>query len=61
MCIAPTLPKELFRLRPDLKIFGLGGKRMQQAGVKTIYDIADTSVVGATEVISKATVNLEGV
>ncbi|MBI3355083.1 MAG: lipid-A-disaccharide synthase [Nitrospirae bacterium] len=48
-----NLAKELFSLRPDLKIFGLGGKRMQQAGVETIYDIADTSVVGATEVISR--------
>ncbi|MFZ3064234.1 MAG: lipid-A-disaccharide synthase [Nitrospirota bacterium] len=50
---AANLAKELYRLKPDLKIFGLGSERMRQAGVETIYDIRDTSVVGVTEVIPR--------
>ncbi|MBI5044216.1 MAG: lipid-A-disaccharide synthase [Nitrospirae bacterium] len=46
-----NLAKELFKLKPDLKIFGLGGERMRGAGVETIYDIKDTSVVGITELL----------
>ncbi|MBI5182408.1 MAG: lipid-A-disaccharide synthase [Nitrospirae bacterium] len=50
---AANLAKELFRLKPDLKIFGLGSERMREAGVETIYDIRDTSVVGITELLPK--------
>lgn len=50
---AANLAKELYRLKPDLKIFGLGSERMRQAGVETVYDIRDTSVVGVTEVIPR--------
>ncbi len=48
-----NLAKELYRLKPDLKIFGLGSERMRHAGVETIYDIKDISVVGVTEVIPR--------
>lgn len=50
---AANLAKELYRLKPDLKIFGLGSERMRQAGVVTVYDIKDTSVVGVTEVMPR--------
>src|SRR3989337_1550165 len=46
-----NLAEELYRLKPDLKIFGLGSERMRQAGVETFYDIKDTSVVGITELL----------
>lgn len=38
-------------LYPDIKLFGVGGKEMQKAGVEIVYDIADLGVVGFLEII----------
>jgi len=40
------LVAELRRLRPDLEIFGVGGDRMQAAGMELIYHIRDFSFMG---------------
>ncbi|MBU1888170.1 MAG: lipid-A-disaccharide synthase [Candidatus Omnitrophica bacterium] len=36
---------------PHIEIFGIGGKKMQEAGAKIIYDIVELAVVGFVEVI----------
>jgi lipid-A-disaccharide synthase len=45
------LVAELRRLRPDLEIFGVGGDRMQAAGMELIYHIRDFSFMGFWEVL----------
>ncbi len=47
------LAKHLFRSRPDLKISGIGGKRMRDAGVEILFDISHISVVGFSEILPK--------
>jgi lipid-A-disaccharide synthase len=42
----------LFRVFPGCRIFGLGGQRMLEAGVRLEGDIRHTAVVGPFEVIS---------
>ena len=46
------LARSLFRRFPDCRIYGIGGQRMQQAGVRLEADIRHTAVVGPFEVIS---------
>lgn len=36
---------------PDIKLFGMGGQAMRQAGVDIVYDIADLGVIGIVEVV----------
>lgn len=36
---------------PDVKLFGMGGQAMRQAGVDIVYDIADLGVIGFVEVV----------
>jgi lipid-A-disaccharide synthase len=38
-------------IQPNVKMFGMGGQAMQEAGVDIVYDIADLGVVGFVEVI----------
>src|ERR1700753_323840 len=38
--------------RADVKIFGMGGPQMRAAGVDTITDYSEVSVVGITEILS---------
>ena len=47
------LAMHLLKTRPDLKISGIGGKRMRDAGVDTLYDISHLSVVGLFEILPK--------
>jgi len=47
-----NLVKELKGLDPSLEIFGVGSKRMREAGVELLADAAEISVVGATEVLT---------
>lgn len=42
---------DLAALRPGLSAFGLGGPEMREAGVATLADSAEISVVGITEVL----------
>ncbi|MBP2654205.1 MAG: Lipid-A-disaccharide synthase [Firmicutes bacterium] len=46
-CVAEALK----RIQPDVKMFGMGGCQMRDAGVEIIYDIADLGVIGFVEVI----------
>lgn len=36
---------------PDIRLIGMGGQAMQQAGVEIAYDIADLGVIGLVEVV----------
>ncbi|MEI6704224.1 MAG: lipid-A-disaccharide synthase, partial [Deltaproteobacteria bacterium] len=45
------LVREALKLSPDLAFFGIGGKRMREAGVETLVDSSDMAVVGLVEVI----------
>lgn len=47
-CLAESLRK----LCPGIRLFGLGGQRMKQAGVELLHDNRDMAVVGVSEVIS---------
>ncbi len=38
---------------PDASFFGIGGKDMRAAGVKTFYDVDQMAVMGLTEVLRK--------
>lgn len=46
------LVAEALRLDPDVAFFGIGGKRMREAGVTTLVDAAEMAVVGLVEVIA---------
>jgi len=43
--------KELKSRNPDIDIFGIGGDKMQQAGMTLLYHIRDMSFMGFVEVI----------
>lgn len=47
-CLAESFRK----LCPGIRLFGLGGQRMKQAGVELLHDNRDMAVVGVSEVIS---------
>ncbi|HEY6009708.1 MAG TPA: lipid-A-disaccharide synthase [Geobacteraceae bacterium] len=46
------LVREALALEPDLHFFGIGGRRMREAGVETLVDAAEMAVVGLVEVIA---------
>jgi len=48
-----NLVREMRALLPELDFSGIGGKKMEAAGVRLIADVADMAVVGLTEVIGK--------
>jgi lipid-A-disaccharide synthase len=47
-----NLVKELKRQHPALDVYGVGSRRMREAGVTMLADAASISVVGATEVLT---------
>jgi len=49
--VGGLLCEELKRLRPDLRLFGLGGDRMQQSGVKLLYHINRLAFLGFWEIV----------
>lgn len=46
-----SVAKALKALDPDIKLFGMGGRHMAEAGVEIVYDIADLGVIGIVEVV----------
>jgi lipid-A-disaccharide synthase len=46
-----NLAKEIKQLAPDIKLIGMGGKKMQQAGVELLADVTDLAVCGFFEII----------
>ena len=49
---AAAVAKELLRLRPGLKLFGMGSTRLCEAGVELLVDSGPLAVVGLSEVIA---------
>jgi len=45
------LAQELRKLSPTIELFGIGGRRMEKAGVKLVSDITQIAVVGFVEVL----------
>ena len=45
----------LKRLDPGLTFWGIGGPRLQEAGVRILFNSSDMAVVGLTEVVSRLT------
>ena len=41
------------RARAEVRLFGMGGPHMREAGVETVVDYADVAVVGVVEVARK--------
>ncbi|MFH2120876.1 MAG: lipid-A-disaccharide synthase, partial [Pseudomonadota bacterium] len=48
-----NLVRAMHEIDPDLSFYGVGGKKMQAAGVELLADAADMAVVGLTEVVFK--------
>ncbi|MDO9527910.1 MAG: lipid-A-disaccharide synthase [Syntrophales bacterium] len=48
-----NLVKEIHRINPSVRFYGIGGKKLKEAGVELIANSSDTAVVGLTEVASK--------
>src|SRR5437016_3096605 len=47
--VGGALAEELKRLRPDVKLWGLGSRNMRAAGVDLLYDSANWSAIGVLE------------
>ncbi len=54
------LARSITKLDSDVKLFGIGGRKMKDEGVDIIFDAEKLSVVGITEVLSKLSVILKG-
>ena len=50
---AAHLVREVLRLRPDARFFGMGGERMAAAGVERIVESRDVAVTGLVEVAAR--------
>lgn len=46
-----SIAAELKKIKPDIKLFGMGGKAMRAVGVEITHDFADLNVMGFLEVI----------
>lgn len=47
-----NLVREINRQDPSITFYGVGSKRMQEAGIQMLADASEISVVGATEVLA---------
>ncbi len=48
-----NLVQAMHRIDPEIRFYGVGGKKLKEAGVELIADAAEMAVVGLTEVVSK--------
>jgi lipid-A-disaccharide synthase len=48
-----SLVREMLNIDPSLRFYGVGGNKLQGAGVKLLAHVSEMAVVGLTEVISK--------
>jgi len=48
-----NLVRQMKAIEPGLRFYGVGGRKMREAGVELAADIADMAVVGLTEVVKK--------
>ncbi|HON59446.1 MAG TPA: lipid-A-disaccharide synthase [Smithella sp.] len=44
---------EMLQMNPSLSFYGIGGKRLREAGVELFADVAQMAVVGVSEVFAK--------
>ena len=47
------LVRSMLKINPSLNFYGIGGNKLQEAGVKLFAHVSEMAVVGLTEVISK--------
>jgi len=50
---AAELVRELRAIDPEARCFGIGGRRLEQAGAEILVDLHTISVIGLVEVLSK--------
>ncbi len=50
---AASVVRQIRRIIPDVRIFGMGGHEMEEAGVEIIYSMKELSVMGFSEVLPK--------
>jgi lipid-A-disaccharide synthase len=55
-----TLAAEIRALSPEVRLFGMGGDRMREAGVETLVDANVMAVMGIVEVLGQLPVILKG-
>lgn len=48
-----VLAAAIRKIVPEAELFGMGGIKMKQAGVRIVYDIENLGVIGIGEVIRK--------
>ena len=48
-----NLVQAMHRIDPTIRFYGVGGRKLKEAGVTLMADSADMAVVGLTEVVSK--------
>ncbi|MEN6622387.1 MAG: lipid-A-disaccharide synthase [Smithella sp.] len=48
-----SLVREMLKIDPNLNFYGIGGKKLQDAGVKLMVHVSEMAVVGLTEVFFK--------
>lgn len=48
-----NLAKALKEIDPDIELVGMGGQRMEEAGVRIIYDIKNLGFIGVGEILRK--------
>jgi len=48
-----NLVKAMMRLNPNIIFWGIGGQKLEQAGVKILFSSSDMAVVGMTEALCK--------
>jgi lipid-A-disaccharide synthase len=48
-----SLVREMLKIDPSLNFYGIGGGKLQDAGVRLLANASEMAVVGLTEVISK--------
>lgn len=53
-----ALVRALHEHFPHLRVFGLGGEHMREAGVETLFDIQALNVVGVVEILAKVPAGL---
>ena len=51
--LGAALARELLTRSPNIELLGIGGEKMRAAGVKTLFDISELSMIGFIEGITK--------
>ena len=49
--VGGALAREILKLRPDLNLWGVGSRHMEEAGVELLYDSAAWSAISIVETL----------